>query len=90
VIEATQEEKGKKQRNDRLLAKVEQSRSYADLTEIDQLGEGFCEELRTFFATYNELKGKKFKVGKTGNARRAFKILLEGIRTAAQRGAGAA
>lgn len=89
VIEATQKEKGKKERNDRLLAKVEQSRSYADLTEIDQLGEGFCDELQTFFATYNALKGKKFKIKKTGNAKRAFKILLEGIRTAAQREAGA-
>jgi inorganic pyrophosphatase len=62
VIEAEQTEDGKTLRNDRLIAKVRESHTYADIDDLAQLGPSFVDDLQRFFVTYNELKGKKFEV----------------------------
>jgi inorganic pyrophosphatase len=76
VIEAEQTEDGKTARNDRLIAKIAQSHAYRDVETLAQLGEGFVEDLRRFFVTYNDLKGKRFRVLATSDAARAAEIVL--------------
>jgi len=49
-------------RNDRLIGRLAESRAFANVETIDQLGESFCEELARFFKTYNRLKDRKFEV----------------------------
>ena len=55
VIEARQTENGCTYRNDRLVARIAQSREFADIERLDQLASAFV-ELARFFTTYNELK----------------------------------
>jgi inorganic pyrophosphatase len=75
VIEAEQTEQGKTVRNDRLIAKVRESRTYADIDCLAQLGQSFVDDLARFFVTYNQLKGKKFAViGVHGSDRAAQSI----------------
>jgi len=66
VIEAEQTEgdDGERttMRNDRLVARLAESRTFANIDSLDQLGDGFRDELTRFFVTYNELKGKRFEV----------------------------
>lgn len=73
LIEAMQTESDaygmpKKLRNDRLVARIDQSRAFADIEEIEQLGDSFCEELARFFGTYNALKNRSFEVIATRGA----------------------
>jgi inorganic pyrophosphatase len=75
VIEAEQTEEGKTCRNDRLVARVQQSSMYADVQEIERMGPAFMDQLSQFFVTYNELKGKSFKVVGIGDARRAAELI---------------
>jgi inorganic pyrophosphatase len=77
VIEAKQTQGNKTVRNDRLIARVSQSRAYADVTSLDQLGSAFADELTTFFETYNALKGYRFGFGviAVADARRACNLI---------------
>jgi inorganic pyrophosphatase len=70
VIEAEQTEKGKTNRNDRLIAIASKSRTSGDLKSITDLNPKLLEEIEHFFISYNEVKGKKFKpVGRYGPER---------------------
>jgi inorganic pyrophosphatase len=80
VIEAEQTEDGKTARNDRLVAKVAQSHSYADINSLDQLGKAFLEDLKRFFITYNDLKGQQFEVVGVGNPHRARELVAQASR----------
>lgn len=81
VIEAEQTETdGRTCRNDRLVAKVAQSHAYADVDSLDRLGGAFVEELKRFFVTYNDLKGKRFEVLGVGGPERACDLVAEAER----------
>ncbi|MEY2498346.1 MAG: inorganic pyrophosphatase, partial [Verrucomicrobiota bacterium] len=70
VIEAEQTEKGKTERNDRLIAVASKSRTQADLKSISDLNSKMLDEIEHFFISYNEAKGKKFKpLGRYGPER---------------------
>jgi inorganic pyrophosphatase len=70
VIEADQTEKGKTNRNDRLIAVASKSRTNSDLKSITDLNPKLLEEIEHFFISYNEVKGKKFKpLGRYGPER---------------------
>jgi inorganic pyrophosphatase len=60
LCEQTQD--GKTVRNDRLIARLREGTRYAGVAGIEQLGESFTGELERFFTTYNELRGRQFKV----------------------------
>lgn len=75
VIVARQTEDGRTVRNDRLIARVAQSRTYSEIREVEQLGRAFVADLERFFETYNHLKGKKFETGEVGGAARACEII---------------
>jgi len=63
VIEGEQqEEDGKKQRNDRLLAVESGSHFYSDITHVKQLPQQLLREIGEFFVNYHRLEGRRFRV----------------------------
>jgi inorganic pyrophosphatase len=70
VIEATQTDKGKKIRNDRLIGVASESHIHRAIKSIDQIDPRLLDEIEEFFRSYNEMKGEKFKpLGRHGPAR---------------------
>jgi inorganic pyrophosphatase len=80
VLEADQTEKGTAVRNDRLLAKVAQSHSWADIKEAQQLGTAFSGDLSKFFETYNALRGREFRLRRMAGSRTAWDLIKRGLR----------
>lgn len=82
VIEAQQTERdGTVERNDRIIAVAAKSREYNALLSIDDVPAGLLDEIRHFFVSYNQVKGKKFEViGTYGpdRARHAIDAALHG------------
>lgn len=79
ILEAEQYRKEKKpKRNDRIIARLIESRLFAKVTHIDQLGKTFVEELSTFFSTYKRLRGQTYEVTAVGGPDRAAELILEG------------
>lgn len=77
VIEAEQTEKGKTQRNDRLLAVASSSHTHGHLKSLDDLNNRIVDEIEHFFVSYNAAKGKKFKpLGRFG-PERARKLVAD-------------
>lgn len=62
VIEGEQIDKGKKVRNDRLVAVAEMNRLYAHIKKVTDLPKQFLRELETFFVNYHKLEGKEYKL----------------------------
>lgn len=88
VIEAEQTEKGKTERNDRLIAVASKSRTNSDLKSLTDLNPKLVEEIEHFFISYNEVKGKKFKpLGRYG-PERARKLVLRSKRRRGVKRAG--
>lgn len=72
VIEAEQTEKGKTERNDRLIAVAADSRDMRDINDLAQLNDHLLIEIEHFFVSYNAVKGKEFKpLGRFGPDRAA-------------------
>lgn len=86
VIEAEQTEEGKTERNDRLIAVAAVSRNHRDVTELSQVSENLVHEIEHFFVSYNQAKGKAFKVLGRGDAAQAAALIEQG-RKAFRRGA---
>jgi inorganic pyrophosphatase len=64
-------------RNDRLIARLAESRAFAAVERTEQLGEGFADELDTFFRTYKEARGQQFEVLAIGGPERAVELIEE-------------
>jgi inorganic pyrophosphatase len=80
VIEAEQTEKGKTERNDRLIAAAVKSHRFEKAKSLDDLGGNLAEELEHFFVSYNRIRGVEFKpLGKHGPSR-ALDRVREGMR----------
>jgi inorganic pyrophosphatase len=79
ILEAEQKKpKRNAQRNDRVIARLVESRLFAEVEHIDQLGERFVEELSCFFSTYKKLRGQKYKVVAVGGPDRAADLIEKG------------
>ena len=81
ILEAEQykdREKKKPRRNDRVIARLVESRLFAKVNNIDQLGKTFVEELSSFFSTYKRLRGQTYTVTAVGGPDRAADLILEG------------
>ena len=79
ILEAEQFKANKKpRRNDRVIARLVESRLFAKVQHIDELGEKFVEELSTFFSTYKRLRGQTYNVLAVGGPDRAANLILEG------------
>ena len=84
VIEAQQTEKGKTERNDRLIAVAAESHTHGGLKSLSDLDKTLVEEIEHFFKSYNAARGKRFKpIGKGGPDR--AKRLVQQHRNRARR-----
>ncbi len=83
VIEAEQTEKGKTERNDRLIAIAVSSRDLSDIESLDDLNDKMVNEIEEFFVNYNKERGKKFKVVGRRGPRQAMKLLKKSLKRAA-------
>ena len=62
VIEGKQTEKGKSERNDRLLAVAESSHTHSNINSLNDLNEQLLKELEKFLVNYHANDGTEFKV----------------------------
>jgi inorganic pyrophosphatase len=70
VLEAKQTQDGKTNRNDRLIGAAEASRTYRGLRRLDDAPGHLIKEIEHFFVSYNEARGRRFRVlGRFGPAR---------------------
>jgi len=75
VIEAEQTDKEGKERNDRLVAVALEAHDYRDLKSIKDICPNLLNELEQFFVSYNEVRGKRFKLLGHHGPKRAWKLL---------------
>ena len=75
VIEAEQIEKGKKERNDRLLAVASNSAVHRSTRDVRDLSADLMHQIEHFFVSYNEAKGKRFTPKRRSGAARARRLV---------------
>lgn len=80
VIEAEQTEENQTERNDRLVAVASNSHTQRDVKSIKDLNETLVQQIEHFFISYNEVKGKKFKVLGRFGVRKAGNLVEAGIK----------
>jgi inorganic pyrophosphatase len=79
ILEAEQFKPNKKpRRNDRVIARLNESKLFAEVRHLDQLGGKFVEELSSFFSTYKRLRNQTYNVLSVGGPERAADLILEG------------
>jgi inorganic pyrophosphatase len=71
LVEGEQIERGKKQRNDRLLAVAEASLLFREVRDVSDLEASLIEQIRHFLTSYNSIGGKRFNVLRVTGAARA-------------------
>jgi inorganic pyrophosphatase len=63
ILEADQRKLNKRpKRNDRVIARLVESRLFAAVHRLEQLGPNFMDELGTFFETYKRLRGQTYQI----------------------------
>ena len=81
IIEAEQTEKSKNgketTRNDRLIAVSSVSYNYSEVRSLNDLNENLLDEIQHFFISYNEGRGKKFKVLGRYGPKRALELVKQ-------------
>ncbi len=83
VIEAEQREtNGKWLRNDRLVAVANHAHLLRDAQSIKELDPRMLDEVEAFFAQYDRLEGKEFRVIDRVGPKSAMKLLDEAVRKA--------
>lgn len=80
VIEVRQGKKDQSdpsERNDRLVARLDDSGRWSHIERLDQLGERWLTELNRFFDTYKDLRGQTYEVIAVGGPDRAVEKIEE-------------
>jgi inorganic pyrophosphatase len=80
VIEAEQAEDGETERNDRLLAVAIHSYDHEDLQTIDDVSKRLLNQVKAFFISYNQQRGKKFRITATAGPQKAVQLLKQGMK----------
>lgn len=80
VIEAEQTEKGKTERNDRLLAVACNSHDHDGIQSIKDIDKNLRREIEHFFCSYNAEKGKRFAIRGVRGPRAAVKLVRKAMR----------
>jgi inorganic pyrophosphatase len=80
VIEAEQADPEGTVRNDRLVAVAVEAHDYRDLKTVKDICPHLLEELEHFFVSYNEVRGKRFKLLGHRGPKKAWKLLHSAIR----------
>lgn len=79
IIEAKQIQDGETERNDRLLGVAIHSYDHEDLTTLDEVNKTLLDQVEAFFVSYNQQRGKKFRITGTGGPKKAIKFLKSGM-----------
>ncbi|QIK78122.1 inorganic diphosphatase [Sphingomonas piscis] len=78
VMESVQQKVGKKaKRNDRIIARLTESKLFSQVDHIDQLGRTFVDEVTVFFQTYKRMRGQSYEVLSVGGPERAAELIEE-------------
>ena len=85
VIEAEQSEDGRMIRNDRIIAVAHDAHDYRDVRSLKDLNHHLLRELEHFFVSYNQMRGKKFKLLALRGPKRARKLVQQSARTNGKR-----
>jgi inorganic pyrophosphatase len=75
VIEGEQSEGKKRVRNDRLVAVAEANHQYAKVRRLKDLPRQWIKELEDFFANYNKLEGRTYRLPGCKGPGAAFRLL---------------
>ena len=86
VIEAEQTEHGKTNRNDRLIAVAADSRNHSHVRFLGDLNSNLLHEIERFFISYNETKGKQFRILSRVGPERAQALVDVGMKKFRGRG----
>lgn len=86
VIEAKQTEDDVTERNDRLIAVASKSITHSHVKTLDDLNENLIEQIKHFFISYNQAKGKKFEPLGQFRADHARLIVEDGIKNLQNKG----
>ncbi len=79
VIEAEQTEDGETQRNDRLLAVAANSAAHRSIRQLNDLSQDLVAQIEHFFVSYNQMKGKRFKVKRRAGGKRARALVTAAL-----------
>jgi len=88
AIEAEQTQEGETVRNDRLIGVAESSRTYADVARLADLPGKLLAELEHFFVSYNEERGREFRVRARLAPDRSERLVNEGEKRFREKGRG--
>ena len=79
IIHAKQTDDAKTETNDRLLAVAIHSYDHENLTTMDDMSKTLLDQVEAFFVSYNQQRGKKFRVTGTAGPKKAIKFLQLGM-----------
>ncbi len=78
ILEAQQQKVNKRaKRNDRVIARLSESRLFRQVERLDQLGQTFVDELSVFFQTYKKMRGQTYDILAVGGPERAIELIEE-------------
>jgi inorganic pyrophosphatase len=80
IIEASQEESGESTRNDRIVAAALHCKNCPEIHSLRNLDPHLLQEIEHFFASYNDMEGRTFKLIRYAGPRRAKKAVRSGQR----------
>jgi inorganic pyrophosphatase len=80
VLRATQKEKGKSIRNDRLIAVPLTPVNRPSIRDLRQLDQTRIDEIEEFFVSYNRAQGRKFSPGQRLGHEAAYRLVNAAIR----------
>jgi inorganic pyrophosphatase len=89
VIQAEQTQDGKVESNDRLLGVAVHSYAHQGLRTIGDVNRRLLDQVEAFFVSYNQQRGKQFRITGTGGPKKAIRFIKEGIRAKTAQGAPA-
>ena len=84
-IQARQTQRGKTARNDRLIGVAAESRAHARTRRLGDLPAKLLDEIERFFVTYNEARGRRFRVDRRVGPGTARRLVREGERRFAKK-----
>jgi inorganic pyrophosphatase len=75
ALEAEQSAKGRKVRNDRLIAIAEKTHLYCEVKSLVHLNKVVLDQIEHFFISYNEAEGKRFRVLRRSGSAEALRLV---------------
>ena len=88
ALEAEQTQEGETFRNDRLIGVAEKSRAFADVSRLGDLPGKLLGEIEHFFVSYNEERGRGFRVTARLGPDRSERLVSEGEKRFGGKGRG--